>query len=71
MDYLQNQNITVIQWPSKSPDFNPIEHICDKLDRRVRPRQPQPETFQVLQQSFQYEWQIIPQVRIHRLIESM
>ena len=55
MDYLQNQSITMIQWPLKSPDLNPIEHLCDELDRRLRQRQPQPETFQVLQQSLQYE----------------
>ena len=68
---LQNQSITMIQWPLKSPDLNPIEHLCDELDRRVRQRQPQPETFQVLQQSLQYEWYRISKVRIHRLIESM
>jgi transposase len=45
----------MIQWPLKSPDLSPIEHLCDELDRRVRQRQPQPETFQVLQQSLQYE----------------
>jgi len=27
MDYLQNQNITLIPLPSKSPDLNQIEHI--------------------------------------------
>jgi len=68
---LQNQNITVIPWPSKSPDLNPIEHLWDELDRRVRQRQPQPQTLQALQQALQYDWKRIPQERIHRLIESM
>ena len=71
MDYLQNQNIVVIPWPSKSPDLNPIEHLWDELDRRVHQCQPQPQTLQALQQAIQYEWQIIPQERIHRLIGSM
>ena len=37
----------------------------------MRQRQPQPETIWALQQALQYEWQRIPQVRIHRHIESM
>jgi hypothetical protein len=39
------------------------------MDRRKR--QPQPQTFQALQQALQCEWQRIPQVRIRRLIESI
>jgi transposase len=37
-DFLQDRNISVLPWPEKSPDLNPIEHILDLLDRNVRAR---------------------------------
>ena len=37
-DFLQDRNVGVLPWPVKSPDLNPIEHIWDLLDWRVRAR---------------------------------
>uniref|UniRef100_A0AAZ3PR33 Tc1-like transposase DDE domain-containing protein n=1 Tax=Oncorhynchus tshawytscha TaxID=74940 RepID=A0AAZ3PR33_ONCTS len=43
-DFLQDRNVSVLPWPSKSPDLNPNEHVWDLLDRRVRARAiPPPE----------------------------
>lgn len=71
VDFLADHNITVLPWPSRSPDLNPIEHLWDQLDKRVRMRQPAPQTLLQLQQALQEEWQRIPQVQIQRLIQSM
>ena len=70
-DYLTNQNVNVLPWPSKSPDLNPIEHLWDELDRRVRQRQQPPLTLAQLANALQDEWRRIPQAKIRRLVQSM
>ena len=37
-DFLQDRNVSVLPWPSKSPDLNLIEHVWDLLDWRIRAR---------------------------------
>lgn len=71
MAFLANNNVRVLPWPSRSPDLNPIEHLWDELDRRLRQRQRQPETLQELVVFLQGEWERIPQAVIQRLIQSM
>jgi transposase len=70
MNYLE-QNINVLPWPSKSPDLNPIEHLWDQLDKRVRQRQPPHQTLDQLRQMLQQEWRTIPRNNVRNLIESM
>ena len=44
-DFLQDSNVSVLPWPAKSPDLNPIEPVWDLLDQRVRARAIPPEMY--------------------------
>ncbi|GFX10846.1 transposable element Tcb1 transposase [Trichonephila clavipes] len=39
---LQSEDITHMDWPAYSPDFNPIEHVWDMPGRRITANQPPP-----------------------------
>lgn len=69
--YIQDVGIVAMEWPARSPDLNPIEHIWDELKRRVRERNPAPTRIQDLQAAIQEEWEAIPQETIRKIIRSM
>lgn len=70
-DFLQQSGVPVLPWPPYSPDLSPIEHLWDHLDRRLRARDPPPQTIPQLRLAIQEEWDNFPQYRIGRLIASM
>ncbi|GFS71866.1 transposable element Tcb1 transposase [Trichonephila clavipes] len=39
---LQSEDITRMDWPTYSPDWNPKEHVWDMLGRRISAHQPPP-----------------------------
>ena len=41
--FLQQDNIYLLPWPSMSPDLSPIEHLWDELGQRIKAR-PHPIT---------------------------
>ena len=63
--------MNVLPWQAKSPDMNPIEHLWDMLDRRVRKRRHQPLNVRELQNALVEEWNNIPQQEIQKLSQKL
>ncbi len=61
----QNEDL---EWPSQSPDLNPIEMLWHDLKKAVHARKP--SNVAELQQFCQGEWAKIPPQRCNRLIAS-
>jgi transposase len=70
-DFLQDRNVSVLPWPAKSPDFNPIEHVWDLLDRRVRARDIPHRNVRELAGALVEEWGSISQQKLANLVQSM
>ena len=70
-EYLDTLGIIRLDWPARSPDLNPIEHLWDRLGRRVRDRNPAPVTLRDLRAALLEEWDNIEQRDIRALIETM
>lgn len=70
-DYLEAETIDRMDWPSCSPDLNPIEHAWDMLQRAVSARPVVPGNRQELEVALHQEWARIQQDSFRRLIRSM
>ncbi|KAI2650206.1 Transposable element Tcb2 transposase [Labeo rohita] len=57
-EWLHNNSLTVLEWPSQSPDLNPIEHLWRDLKMAVHQRLPSNLT--ELERICKEEWQRIP-----------
>jgi len=69
--YLEQEGIEVMDWPARSPDLNPIEHVWDILYRRISRGLNPPQNLQALEEALIREWEAMPQADIRRLIRSM
>ncbi|GFY26006.1 transposable element Tcb1 transposase [Trichonephila clavipes] len=57
---LESVDIERMDWPARSPDLNPIEHVCDFLGRRLAARTLPPVTIRKLRLALQDEWAAMP-----------
>ena len=68
-EWLIQNDVPTITWPSQSPDLNPIENLWSILDAKCRFRTPNNETelFRCLQDA----WHSLEPSTLYKLIESM
>ena len=70
-ELLDREDIRRMEWPARSPDLNPIEHVWDALGRRIAARPNAPMTIRQLSNALIEEWNALPQELIINLVESM
>ena len=66
--WLKGNNVKILEWPSQSPDLNPIEYMWAELKKTVRARRPTNLT--QVHQLCQEEWAKILKTYCGKLVEG-
>lgn len=69
IEFINNQNLKLLDWPANSPDLNPIENIWSVLKNSVEKRSP--KSLEELERIAIEEWDKIDQQNIRKTIKSM
>ena len=70
-EYLEREGIERLDWPARSPDLKPFEHVLNSLQTAILARQVQPRSIEELDAMLVQEWDNMTQVSIRNLIGSM
>jgi transposase len=67
--FFEDENIIIMEWPSNSPDINPIENLWSIIKRRIEKRKPR--NIKELETFIIEEWNKIDSQIIMNLVNSM
>jgi len=67
-EWLRDNSVNVLEWPSQSPDLNPIEDLWRDLKMAVHRRSP--SNLMELERFCKEEWEKLPKNRCAKLVAS-
>ncbi|GFW96515.1 transposable element Tcb2 transposase [Trichonephila clavipes] len=70
-EYLEGLGLDRLEWPARSTDLNPIQHLWDYLGTQVVTLSPPPRSLGELEQSLLRIWFSLPISVTDNLIDSM
>jgi transposase len=65
------QSMSIMEWPSQSPDLNPIENVWRFLKLRLSRRVPRPSNLNQLFEAVKEEWKKLPTLFLKHLARGM
>ncbi|GFX72349.1 transposable element Tcb1 transposase [Trichonephila clavipes] len=68
--WFDEMRVQKLDWPSQSPDLNPIKHLWDELERRLRSQPNRPFLLQALTSAVMDTWKAIPMVTYQKFVGS-
>ena len=68
LECFKGKHLNVLEFPSQSPEFNPIENLW--CDLKIAVHQQNPSNLKELEQFYLEEWSKIPVARCAKLIET-
>ncbi|GFU94529.1 transposable element Tc1 transposase [Trichonephila clavipes] len=69
--WFDEMGVQKLDCPSQSPDLNPIEHLWDELERRLRSQPNRPSSLQALTSAVMDAWKAIPMITYQKLVKSL